>query len=103
MNFIYEKNKVYVENEDGKNIILATFPKFNEDTVVINHTYVDPSLRGEGVASKLMYATCEYIKKQGFKIVATCPYAIVWFEKHHEYDDIVDLEVQLKLSPVCQR
>ncbi len=102
MNFIYEPNKVYVENEEGKTIVLATFPAYSAGTVVINHTFVDPTLRGQGVASKLMYATCEHIKKLGLKVVATCPYAVVWFKRHHEFDDIINLEEQAKLSPECQ-
>ncbi len=102
MNFRYENNRIFVNNEDDKLIVEATFPAYNHDTVNINHTYVDPSLRGQGVASKLMYEACEHIKKQGLKIVATCPYAIVWFKRHHEYDDIIDLEEQAKLAPECK-
>lgn len=102
MDYIYQKNRIYVNNEQGNMIIESTFPKYNEHTVVINHTYVDPSLRGHGVASELMDKTCAYIKEQGLHMVATCPYAVVWLKRHHAYDDILDLEEQTKLSPECQ-
>lgn len=103
MNFIYEPYQVSVKDEEGKVIILATFPKFNDhNVVVINHTYVDPSLRGQGVASVLMKETCEHIKTLGYKMVATCPYAVVWLKRHHEYDELIDQEEQTKLAPECQ-
>jgi len=102
MNFIYDKHRIYVLNESNKMIVEATFPAINETTVNIDHTYVDPSLRGQGIASKLMYETCAYIKKQGLKVVATCPYAVVWFKRHHEFDDIINNEEQAKLAPECK-
>ncbi|MGE4321385.1 MAG: GNAT family N-acetyltransferase [Acholeplasmataceae bacterium] len=102
MNFTFEKNQVYAKNEEGKTLALATFPPYNEDTVVINHTFVDPSLRGQGVAGELMQATVEHIKNQGLKVVATCAYAVVWFKRHHDFDDIVNEEEQVKLAPECQ-
>jgi predicted GNAT family acetyltransferase len=102
MDYMYEKNRIYVNDDQGKLIVEATFPLFKEGIVVIDHTYVDPSLRGHGVASDLMNATCAYIKEIGLKMVATCPYAVVWFKRHHAYDDILDLEEQTKLSPQCQ-
>ena len=102
MNFIYDKNRIYVEDASGKMIVEATFPSYNDTTVVIDHTFVDPSLRGQGIASKLMFETCKYIKEQGLKVVATCPYAVVWFKRHHDFDDIINLEEQAKLAPECR-
>jgi predicted GNAT family acetyltransferase len=51
--------------------------------------FVDESLRGQGIASELMLLAYETIKKQKKQIVAKCPYAIDWFKKHPEYQDIV--------------
>jgi predicted GNAT family acetyltransferase len=102
MNYIYEKNKIYVNNEDGKMIVNATFPFIKEGVVVVDHTFVDPSLRGQGVASQLMHEVYNYAKQQNYKVVATCPYAVVWFKKHTECQDILDQELQATLNPECQ-
>jgi len=102
MNYMYEKNRIYVNNEDGKMIVEATFPFIKEGVVVIDHTFVDPSLRGQGVASELMHNVYQYVKKQGLKAVATCPYAVVWFKKHPEHTDIIDEETQATLAPECR-
>lgn len=102
MNFIYEKNRIYVLNDEQKLIVNATFPFIKEGVVNVNHTFVDPSLRGQGIASTLMFHVYEHLKKQQLKAVATCPYAVVWFKKHPECNDIIDLETQATLAPECQ-
>lgn len=88
MDYITENNKVYV-CDDGKEIAFVTFPNIDKNTVDINHTFVDESLRGKGVAAKLMILACEKIKRQGFKAVPTCSYAVAFFEKYKEYKDIL--------------
>lgn len=102
MNFIYEDHKIYVKNEEGKVIVNATFPLIKEGVVVVDHTYLDPSLRGQGVASSLMHEVYRFGKSKGYKMVATCPYAVVWFKKHKEFSDIIDEETQVSLAPECQ-
>lgn len=50
----------------------------------IDHTFVDPSLRGQGMADKLVRAALEQIRKNGGTPAATCTYAVSWLEKHPE-------------------
>ena len=101
MNFKYEDHKIYVNNEEGKLIVEATFPFYEEGVVVVDHTYVDPSLRGQGIASQLMHEVCKHSEKLGYKIVATCPYAVVWLKKHKEYAYLIDQDIQYTLDPAC--
>lgn len=101
MNYIYENNRIYCLNDEDKLIVNATFPLIKEGVVVVDHTYVDPSLRGQGIASLLMHEVYNHAKKLGYKMVATCPYAVVWFKKHQECMDIVDQEMQATLAPEC--
>ncbi len=102
MNYIYEDNKIYVNDSEGKMIVNATFPFIDKGIVVIDHTYVDPSLRGQGIASQLMHEVYKHTKKLGYKVVATCPYAVVWFKKHKDLNDIIDEDLQSHLAPECQ-
>ena len=51
-------------------------------TVEINHTFVDASLRGQGIAGKLMTELISELEKRISKRVPTCSYAVSWFEKH---------------------
>lgn len=88
MDFKHDINRIYLENEKGECIAEVTFPTVSENKVNVNHTYVDRSLRGQGVADKLMTALAKDLKKNNKKAVATCSYAVDWFEKHPEYKDV---------------
>ncbi len=84
MPFVTSNNKIEYLSEDGKMLAEITFPAIDENTVNINHTFVDEVLRGQGVAGRLMELTAEELEKTGRKAVATCSYAKKWFEKYPE-------------------
>lgn len=88
MDFKYEKNRIYLDGEDGKTIAEVTFPDLSKDVVNINHTFVDESLRGQGVAGKLLLAAAEKLRGEGKKAYLSCSYAIKWFESHPDYSDL---------------
>lgn len=89
MEFTYSKNQVALFDENNHVIAEVTFPDVDADTVDIDHTFVDDSLRGQGVAGKLMEAAAKYLREQNRKAVLTCSYAVKWFEKHPEYSDVI--------------
>lgn len=89
MNFTYTQDRIFLQSDHNTTLAEVTFPAIDEHTVNINHTYVDDSLRGQGVAGKLMEAAAEQLKVQNKKAVLTCSYAVKWFEKHPEYKNLV--------------
>ena len=50
MEFTKETNRIFAKDVAGKLIAEITFPNRSATTVDINHTFVDDSLRGQGVA-----------------------------------------------------
>ena len=64
------------------------YPYINKDTVNITHTFVDNSLRGQGIADKLMTKVFKYLSENNLKVVCTCSYAVSWLEKHPEYQNL---------------
>lgn len=84
MELQHEKGRVYMEDAQGKVLAEITFPETIPGTVNIDHTFVDDSLRGQGMADKLVRAALEDIAKDGKKYTATCSYAVKWLEKHKE-------------------
>jgi predicted GNAT family acetyltransferase len=89
MEFKKDSNWIYRADENGNIIAEVTFPNTEDGAVNINHTFVDPSLRGQGVASQLIEAAYDAIKRDGKKARATCPYAVKWFDEHPEKRDIL--------------
>ena len=87
--FQEESNRIFLNNDAGEMVAEVTFPAVSEHKVVVDHTFVDDSLRGQGVAEKLMVAIAEKFRKEGLTFVATCSYAKKWFDKRaEEYSDI---------------
>lgn len=85
MNFIHEKERIYMNDENGKTIAEITFP-VKDGVATIEHTFVDESLRGQGVAGKLTEEAAKQILSSNNRIAATCSYAVKWLEKHPEYN-----------------
>ena len=82
MNFKIGSNRVFKEDENGKIIAEITFPETENGVFCIDHTFVDDTLRGQGVAGQLVQLAVDKIKEQGGKVTATCSYAQRWLEKH---------------------
>ncbi len=87
MDFTHSNNQIALYDEEGRLTAEVTFPDVDTDTVNIDHTFVDDSLRGQGVAGQLMKAAAEQLRSQNRKAVLTCSYAVNWFGKHPEYQD----------------
>ncbi len=90
MDWIYEDSRIY--SVDDKNQLLAetTFYMTENGEICIDYTYVNPVLRGQGVAGKMMEVVSEHLRQKGLKTTATCSYAIAWFNKHKKlYSDIL--------------
>ncbi|MBQ9691066.1 MAG: peptide-methionine (R)-S-oxide reductase MsrB [Eggerthellaceae bacterium] len=80
--FQIEKNRIYQANEQGNIVAYVTFKETIPGIYTIDHTIVDESLQGQGVASKLVQATVDEIAQRGCKVEATCSYAKQWLKKH---------------------
>lgn len=89
MNFIHSKNRIFLLSDNNETIAEVTFPDVDENTVNINHTYVSDSLRGQGIAGKLMKAAAEQLLAQNKKAVLTCSFAVKWFERNPEYNNLL--------------
>ncbi len=84
MELKHEANRIYVEDGTGKLIAEITFPAVSDARVNFDHTFVDPSLRGQGMANTLMQAAVADIQAKNLKATATCPFASQWLEEHPE-------------------
>lgn len=80
--FIKEENRIWLADDVGNMIAEITFPETSPGVFTIDHTFVDESLRGQGVASKLVQAAVDEIGAKGGTVNATCSYAVRWLLKN---------------------
>ncbi len=96
MDFTCNPNQIALFNSDHSLLAEVTFPAIDQNTVNINHTFVDDSLRGQGLAGQLMEAAAKQLRMQRKRAVLSCSYAVKWFEMHPEYNDLVKPMEQTK-------
>lgn len=90
MDWKYDDGRVYSTDDKGELTAEATYKRINGDVVDIDHTYVIPALRGNGMAAEMMAALGMHLRKNGLKAVASCSYANAWLRRNKDaYQDII--------------
>ncbi len=90
MEFQITDGRIFYQNEQKEVLAEAKYCYISKDVVDIDHTYVSPVLRGQGIAGKLMEALASDLRAKGLKATASCSYAEAWLEKNREnYGDII--------------
>ena len=82
MEFQIQDGRIFHVNEANELMAEATYVYLSDGVVDINHTFVSPALRGQGVAGKLMEVLATELRAKDLKATATCSYAEVWLEKN---------------------
>ena len=79
----YQKNEheIYLENEAGERIAEILFPEVEPKVYCIQRTFVDDSLRGQGVARTLMELAVQAIQEQGGTVTSLSILRITLQEK----------------------
>ncbi len=75
--------------QDGKRLAQMTYSRANAALVIIDHTEVDASLGGQGVARRLLDAAVAWARETHTKVMATCPYASAQFAKDPSIRDVL--------------
>ena len=81
-------NKFYVNDAQGNQVAEIVFVPTGDHLSIIEHTDVDPSLKGQGVGKQLVAKVVEKMRQEQRKIIPLCPFAKHEFDNTREYDDI---------------
>ena len=81
-NYITEENRIYLPDENWNILAEIDFEKIDEKTYNISHTFVDDSMRWQGIGSELVEKTITYLTAKWYKVTATCSYSKDWLEKN---------------------
>ncbi len=87
MDIKHGDNFFFIE-KNGETIAKISYQFENDDIIIANSTYVDPSLRGQGIAKKLLDRLVEYARENNLKIRPLCSYVVDAFERNGQYDDV---------------
>lgn len=79
MRKIYNKENILYINDDNKEVARVDFV-YSNNSIIITHTFVDDSLRGQGIAKKLMQDIENIALRDNKKLEATCSYAKRYLE-----------------------
>ena len=82
MQFLTEYSKISCIDDSGKEVGKVTFPETEDGVFEIDHTFVDDSMQGKGIAAKLVQLAINDINMRGGKVTASCSYAKRFIEKN---------------------
>lgn len=88
MNYMKEKNRFYMEDDNGFEIGEVTFSSAGDSLLIIDHTFVSEAYRGKGIAAKLVKLVVDKAKKENKKIVPLCAFAKAEFLRKPEYQEV---------------
>jgi predicted GNAT family acetyltransferase len=77
----------YIE-ENGNMLAEMTYRR-EGDSMIIDHTEVDESLRGKNVGYQLVENGVEFARTENLKIVPLCHFAKTVIEKHKDFQDVL--------------
>ncbi len=81
-------NKFYLgDNEDNIKAVV-TYIDNGENTIILNHTYVSPELRGQNIGQQLVKRVVDFARENNKKIIPQCWFAEDEFKAHKEYEDV---------------
>lgn len=89
LNYQYEPDRIFARDASGKLLAEIKFPTTKKGIVNFASTFVDPSLRGQGIGDQLVRAALVLIKERGMKATVTCSYVKAWFGKHPDEADVL--------------
>lgn len=87
MNFLETEGKIFLENEHKNEISWIKY-ELKNDTFYATSTVVDPILRGQGIAYKLVEALANKARNEGKLIFPICPYVVELFKKVDTFSDV---------------
>jgi predicted GNAT family acetyltransferase len=85
---VNNEGKSRFELEENGELAFATYRR-SGDVFTIPHVEAALPLRGKGTAGRLMEGIAAIAREHRYRIRPTCPYAVAWFRRHPEANDLL--------------
>lgn len=82
------KNSFYIGEDENTPLGIIEYRPDKEGVWVVTSTRVNPCLRGQGMAGRLVSELADHARKEDFKLRAQCSYVVKKFEEDRSYDDV---------------
>ena len=76
-----------VEGREGSGEL--TYSRLSPTKIIADHTGVDDSLRGTGVARALIERLVADARRDGIRIVPQCSYVLAQFQRNPDWSDVM--------------
>ena len=83
-----QQGEFFAVNEQAQRIAEISYVWHGKDQVIANHTWVDHSLRGQGVARQLLDVLVAFAREKNLKIIPICSYVEVMFKRDQSLADV---------------
>jgi uncharacterized Fe-S cluster protein YjdI/predicted GNAT family acetyltransferase len=87
--FKSNENRFYLETPEGKVIAYVGYLVSGSDVLIINGTFVDPSLRGQGIGQSLIEQVIKLAIDNDKKIFPLCPFARKTMEANEGFRQLI--------------
>ena len=82
-----ERHGAFFIEREGRRVAELTYRMMGADAMV-DHTWVDPKLRGGGEARSLVAAAVDWARQEHMKLVPVCSYVRTVFDRTPDYADV---------------
>lgn len=81
-------NGIVFINEGAENLAEMTWVKASDEYIIVDHTMVGDSLKGQGIGRKLLDRVVAMARERNLKILPLCPFVKVTFDRVEEFRDL---------------
>ncbi|MGB3592199.1 MAG: GNAT family N-acetyltransferase [Nonlabens sp.] len=78
---------VFYVKESDRTVAELTY-SLNGDTMVIDHTEVNPQIEGKGIGTRLTETAVAFAREKNRKINPLCPFVEVLFDRNSQWSDL---------------
>lgn len=75
--------------KEGIKLAEMVYIMAGQGRMIIEHTEVDDSLRGQGIGRQLLQSLVEHVREMGIHVIPLCPFAKATFAKQPAWQDVL--------------
>jgi len=79
----------FIYTVNGTKLAEMVYTMAGEKKMIIEHTEVDESLKGQGIGKQLLATLVDYIRAEEIKVIPLCPFANATFKRMKEWQDVL--------------